>query len=102
MRLNELIKRLEAADPTHTVRWGFGEPASYRGYYEDVAFVPAEDTTVGEMLQHARGALGQTFEGYKGGEYLCNDYTDCWISHWGTTERAQKLGHTLLDYMLQE
>ena len=84
-----LIERLEAADPEHVVRWGFSAPSSYRGYYEDVAFAPAENVTVGHMLEHARAALGQTFTGYKGGEYLCRQYTDCWIAQYGTTASGQ-------------
>jgi len=48
------------------------------------------------MLTHAKSALGVTFTGYKGGEYLMADYSDCWISEYGTSHNADKIGNTLL------
>jgi hypothetical protein len=69
MTLNELIRYLEKEDPKKVVAIGFNNPHSYRGYYEDLAFEPAKNITVGEMLDCAKGALGKTYEGYKGGEY---------------------------------
>jgi hypothetical protein len=52
--LSDVIDFLEKYDPATPVRFGFGCPNSYRGYYEDVAFEPADNTTVGEMLAHAK------------------------------------------------
>lgn len=84
--LGEVIKHLETLPQDMQVAKGFGEAESYRGYYEDVAFEPVADTTVGDMLGHARSALGQTFEGYKGGnKQAVAEYTDCWIARWGET-----------------
>lgn len=83
--LGELIEWLEKQDPKREVVCGFGAPMSYRGYYDQVAFAPVDKTTFGEMLQHAKAALGATFIGYKGGEYTMHEYTDCWIAEYGET-----------------
>ena len=92
--LEDLIKWLEQQNPDSTVPHGFGKPDSYRGYYDEVAFAPKENVTFGEMLGHARDALGTTFTGYKGGEYTMHEYTDCWIAEYGTSE-GDKIGPTL-------
>lgn len=92
--LKDLIDWLEEQNPNLTVTHGFGEPDSYRGYYQDVAFEPKENVTFGEMLGYARSALGKTFTGYKGGEFTMHDFTDCWIAQYGTSE-GDKIGPTL-------
>ena len=96
MNLEDLILWLEKQNPAKVVLYGFGKPNSFRAYYHDVAFEPVENTTFGEMLTHAKSALGVTFTGYKGGEYLMADYSDCWISEYGTSHNADKIGNTLL------
>lgn len=83
MRLEDLIKNLEALDPDKKVKHGFGSPHSDRGDYCNLAFKPLEETTVGEMLKHAKSALGKIFEGYKGGHFLMDTYTKCHIGEWG-------------------
>lgn len=92
--LGELIEWLEHQDGAKVVPHGFGEPCSYRGYYEDVAFAPAENVTFASMLANAKSALGATFQGYKGGEYTMNEYTDCWIAEYGTSH-GDKIGPTI-------
>ena len=100
MNLGDLIIWLQAQDPQDTVRHGFGKPDSFRGYYGDVAFTPVENTTFGEMLDHAQSALGKTFHGYKGGDYTMYEYTACWISEYGTSCNADKIGNTILKLWL--
>lgn len=80
MTLGELITALEAEDPARILPVGFANAHSYRGFYEDLAFEPVADITVREMLEHVRGALGQTFEGWKGGDFTMVAYTDCWLA----------------------
>lgn len=79
MLLKDLIQWLELQDASAVVRDGFGAPHSDRGDYSDVGFEPAARTTFGEMLRHARSALGRTFTGYKGGKYTMHEYTLCRI-----------------------
>ena len=100
MILKELIETLEKHPADKIVRRGFNRPHSYRGYYDQLAFEPSENVTVGEMLKCAKDSLGKTFTGYKGGEYEMGEYTDVWLSEYGTT--GEGIGKTLLAYMLGE
>ena len=100
MTLGELIVELEHHDPGKVVPLGFDHPHSYRGFYNELAFEPKWNTTVGQMLQAAKSALGATFTGWKGGEYTMEEYTDCHISVEGST--GDEIGHILLKYMLGE
>lgn len=94
MNLKELIEWLEQQNSAAVVPHGFGEPMSYRGYYDELAFEPVEETTFGEMLRYAKSAHGAYFTGYKGGEYLMDDYTPCWIAHYGSGG-GDKIGPTM-------
>ena len=98
MGLQELIDALAAADQDHVAPIGFGEPMSYRGYYEELAFEPARNVTVASMLSHAKSALGATFTGYKGGEFTMHAHTDCYISEYGKTG-GDKIGPVLVAYL---
>lgn len=99
--LQDLIAFLESQPASKIVRFGFSEPMSYRGYYDELAFRPAENVTIGSMLENARSALGQTFEGYKGGSYKMDEYTDCWIAEYGESG-GDKIGPTLMKYWASE
>jgi hypothetical protein len=101
MTLGELINALEDHDPAKIVPTGFNSPHSYRGCYEDLAFEPAANATVGDMLADARAALGTTYEGWKGGQFTMRDYTDCWLSQKGDAS-GESIGPTLLRLMLAE
>lgn len=83
MRLGQVIEKLKARDPDEVLSPAFGKAASYRGFYEELAFAPKESSTVREMLAEAEYALDRTFAGYKGGEFLMEAYTRCCIAHWG-------------------
>lgn len=80
MRLEQVIKRLEQEDPNRVCSRGFLNPHSYRGDYSELAFSPATDVTVGEMLAAARSAIGATYQGYKGGDYRMDEFTPCYIA----------------------
>lgn len=82
-KLGEIIAHLATLPPEQIVEHGFGDAHSYRGYYEDLAFSPKSDTTVGAMLAVAQGALDRTFTGYKGGEFKMTERTDCWLAEYG-------------------
>lgn len=99
LSLGELIAALERENPDLRLPLGFGNPHSYRGYYEQLAFEPAENVTVRSMLADARGVLGQTLTGYKGGEYRMDEHTDVWLSRYGTT--GETIGPVLLRLMLE-
>lgn len=83
MRLGKLIAWLEQQDQTSTVKDGFGSPHSDRGDYSELGFSPEAETTFGEMLKHAKSAMGATFTGWKGGEFEMHEYTPCHIGEYG-------------------
>lgn len=85
MNLGRLIEELSKLPQDAVVKDGFGEPMSYRGYYDQCAFEPKENAKIGDMLAHAKAAIGPVFHGYKGGEYRYSTYTDCWIAEYGCT-----------------
>lgn len=54
MTLGELIKALEAEDPMWVLTHGFSSPHSYRGFYNQLAFEPEKDISIGAMLEAAK------------------------------------------------
>jgi ABC-type cobalt transport system substrate-binding protein len=98
MTLKELIAYLEKEDPAKVAPLGFASPHSYRGYYDQLAFEPAENVTVGSMLACAQEALGKTYTGYKGGQFRMDADTDVHIARYG--ECGEEIGTILLGYML--
>jgi hypothetical protein len=84
MTLGKLIERLEAMPP-ETPIVGLGDCDSYRGYYSDLAFEPTgnSETTATALLDKCKGAMGQVFHGYKGGDYVMGALTPLWVAHYG-------------------
>ncbi|MEW2068439.1 hypothetical protein [Streptomyces sp. NPDC007346] len=85
MTLDELIDALCAPNQALVLPRGFANPHSYRGYYDELAFEPEENVTVGSMLGACWAARGETYTGYKGGEYTMNGGTPCWLSLEGSS-----------------
>lgn len=98
MTLAELIAALEAADPERVCPIGFTNPHSYRGDYRDLAFEPATNVAVAEMLDLARSADGATYEGWKGGDYTMGPNTNVHLATRG--DCGEEIGPVLLRYML--
>ena len=86
MGLGDMITVLEQINPSMPML--VGSLHSYRGYYKDLAFggtcEPAY-TTVGEVLEACKAAEGKTFTGWKGGDFIMDEYTDLWQSPEGTS-----------------
>lgn len=83
MTLGKLIDRLEALPPGQAIE-AINEPHSYRGYYSDLAFERADGTqTASEALTICRSAMGEVFQGYKGGDYTMGRNTPVWIASYG-------------------
>jgi hypothetical protein len=100
--LGELIARLrEEPDQSRRVKLGFRHPHSYRGDYMELAFELAEDVTVGEMLAAAESALGSTYQGWKGGDYVMDERTFVWLVS-AEGDDGETLGAVLLTLMLAE
>lgn len=97
--LGKLVEILKKHDPTKRVKYGFTYPHSYRGYYECVAFEPADNICVGGMLESAKGALGMTFVGWKGGDFPMDGDTTVFIAFEGSC--GDRLEPMLLRLMLE-
>jgi|TARA_B110000977_G_C10598521_1_gene307236 hypothetical protein len=81
--LGDLIIRLRELPQDMPILLGHAE--SYRGYYTDLAFVPLDvPRTVKEALEEAEEANGETFTGYKGGDFTMSRRTPVWLSRHGS------------------
>jgi hypothetical protein len=82
MTLGSFIKALEAMPQDALCRFDGGrspgEPDSYRGFYEQLAFGSGEQKSVAAVLTAARCAVDKMFEGYKGGEFWMRRDTMIW------------------------
>lgn len=101
MKLGQLIALLEKFPESKVVSEGFHYPHSWRGSYDELAFEPLDNTTVGEMLAAAKSAVGETYEGWKGGDFVMTldtrvniDYVGCWSDG--------KYDDRLYEWMLEE
>lgn len=84
MTLGALIAALEAMPPDADVA-NIYDPHSYRGYYCDLEFERAEGTRkASDLLVECRAAMGNVFEGYKGGDYVMGARTPVWVGSYGT------------------
>lgn len=82
LTLGTLIDRLEQLDQESEID-GLVEPHSYRGYYADLAFERDGKRKVSDVLSTVRGCLGETFTGYKGGDFDMGRRTPVWIANYG-------------------
>lgn len=70
--------------PDMIVKGGFIGPGHCdRGDYADIAFDPVDEAWIGDMLESAKGVIGQTRTGYKGGTYTIDEFTKVRIGYWG-------------------
>jgi hypothetical protein len=99
MNLGKIIAALRDEDPNLVMPVGFNEPHSWRGQYHELAFEPARYIKVGAVLHAAESANGATFEGYNGGNYTMNEYSDCWLSTYGRGA-GESIGPIMLKLML--
>ena len=88
--LGELVAKLEQFNREDKLQFSDGTNPdsmdSYRGYYEDLAIDRSFDIiTVGTFLDRAIDAVGNTFIGYKGGDFLMNKMTLVWVAEYGDT-----------------
>lgn len=108
LSLGELIAKLEAIKPTYVgyqekeepklVYFDFPEARptrlmSWRGAYEELALgftwnEEAEYPTVTELLEDLRGAIGKTFTGYKGGDFVMGKTTPIWVANYGRSDNT--------------
>lgn len=92
VRLAHFIDLLKAVPEELPIKYDTGEfpgpPDSYRGYYSDLALAiePTENEeapTVKHLLGWMQEALGKTYQGYKGGDFVMDAQTPLWASNYG-------------------
>lgn len=69
--------------------------ASYRGYYDQLALGWGADCarpTVGQLLKLCGDTVGETFEGWKGGDYRMTLRTPLWVANPGNTGSTAIVG----------
>lgn len=88
--LGELIDALEACEQNVSVVFDFvghrpGYLMSYRGYYDHLAIDPDGDkhVSVVDFLNILRAAIGNVYEGYKGGDFRMSRETPMWVARYG-------------------
>lgn len=81
MTLGRLIERLEGM--SSDIKIELSEAHSYRGYYSDLSFEPGSSATVGELLNECKGAMGECFQGWKGGDFHMHAGVPVWVAYMG-------------------
>lgn len=100
MTVQEIIDILKKYPESKELKFGFTNPHSYRGNYFDVAFVLTIGSTVHETLDVVNSVIGETFTGYKGGDYEMHEYTDCYLAQYGSS--GEEVTMFTLAYMLDD
>ena len=97
LTLGEFIDKLAALPADRPVYFGFGNAvpacfASWRWSYDELAlgYKDHDAPTAGDLLAKAREAVGQTFTGWKGGDFTMTRHTPVWVANQGDC------GHTMI------
>lgn len=99
MSLGDFVDALAACDPDKQICFDFCrlKPESldsYRGYYDHLAlgFSNGGWAKAGDVLKDAQDALGRTFTGYKGGDYVMTRDTPLWAANYGESGGSRVVG----------
>jgi hypothetical protein len=114
--LGEFIAELEKRPQDQSIQYDFGgliptHVGSWRGVYAHLALgwedyyqrqkrkPKLEHPTVGEIVAILKAAIGETFTGWKGGEFVMDIHTPVWCDNAGTSTSTGVVGvHPLSDY----
>lgn len=66
----------EYFENTENPRFYLVDVFSWRGCYYEVAFTPSKNGSKEDSLRQIDRALTETFDGWKGGEYTYDEYTN--------------------------
>lgn len=100
LTLGELIIKLEAipikvGDDEQEVRFDFGSfypngLMSWRGSYRELAIDYSDKwddnnkpPKLSQFIKELKEAIGKTYEGYKGGDFIMGKTTPIWVAHYG-------------------
>lgn len=100
LSLGELVGVLETQPRDRVVRRGLTNPHSYRVYSFDIAFELGGPISILGMLAVVRSAIGETFEAWKGGDYIMSTESGVHVAKRG--EPGDDLGPLLLEFLLSD
>jgi hypothetical protein len=89
MNLKEYIqelKKIEKKDGNKIFSAGLGNPHSWRGKYEELAFEVVKDISIKDMLEQAISCVDRKFCGYKGGVFKMDLDTKIHVASLGVNE----------------
>lgn len=68
--------------------------SSWRGSYAELAleFDGEKGFTVSEFIALLKGAIGKTYTGYKGGDFVMGKTTPIWVANWGNSGNTGVIG----------
>jgi len=110
VRLQHLIDKLKSCKQDAPVRWDFGglgvtHPDSWRGVYAELALGWTDShserfKTVGELTKALEKCIGQTFDGYKGGDFEMDMHTRVHCDNYGHCTNTSVVGVLDEDYVV--
>ncbi len=68
---------------------------SWRGHYSELAleyYSNDSKTHLTEFLQMLKDAVGKTFQGYKGGDFVMDEDTPIWVDNYGESHNTAVVG----------
>ena len=100
MYLNEIIDELRRVDQNKLLPFRLTNPHSYRGDYSELAFERLDFTSsVGDWVKMLKAQIGQTYQGYKGGEYTMAEYSNVFIAEYGSC--GSEINELVLELLLK-
>ena len=85
MTIGSILGALADLPHDYATPYGWDECDSYRGFYEELR-VNRTTATIATMRAVLERAIGGTFVGYKGGEYVMTRHSGVWVtSDYSTT-----------------
>lgn len=114
LTIGETIAALKTAtyNDDADIRFDFGyfipcKAQSYRGFYDQLALGYSEDRradsgwllrTPVAVIQELEGAIGKTYEGYKGGDFVMRADTPLWVANTGESNETGVIGVRSVNY----
>lgn len=84
MTIESALEELDKFPDDYVTDYGWVEAYSYRGFYQELS-VDEGRTTIAQCKEVLQTAVGGTFIGYKGGEFVMKMSTGVWLAPWGDT-----------------
>lgn len=83
--IGSLIEYLDTRDE-FTIQGILSYPDSYRGYYAHVALEPGKYAVSSKTFSaELKARLGETMQGYKGGDFVIQEDCRVFVAGWGDT-----------------